>query len=531
MPIRARVGRHTRDGGRHCQNWPDDQQYVAGLLNRIPVEAGGAAGRLSSAVVSGISSDELYRAISNFEDKYFPGQRSGYVDPNGAMLKRMEALAAGPAPGGQIDFVTPVAEYGPPTGATKVISGKTVPFISNYTMFVGIAGDRSTVKSIIADPNAVKIEDAGSTPAGIHWFRLTRPHGDKINIQAKDASGRVVSGFVASIIELPKASGPMDFTIDPTDPAHPNRINLSVYDPKDDADYIDKRMNGVGYNFWLEVFRGIQAYCTNMDLPIEVPTPMIDLALTKAKPVDSTVYDTFTKANEAVSKARAKSKETALFAYYRGAGGAVIAPTVFSPATTPRIIETYYQARTLYSEWVVHALTGVAIGIAGGMAFRALLGRVYRWSAGDEPTVPRRLPPTPNPPKIKPVNDTVNVGGGGEIPEVTNLNPIKPGSGGPTKDIPNHVPAGMEKMDEVFVPGSVKNMYSQRLRYGDVDWPTATRAAAKVMPPGGKVSMNVWTQSKAEVDALKAAFERAGFKDIRIWGSAPGPGTMLDAVR
>jgi L-alanine-DL-glutamate epimerase-like enolase superfamily enzyme len=43
--------------------------------------------------------------------------------------------------------------------------------------------------------------------------------------------------------------------------------------------------------------------------------------------------------------------------------------------------------------------------------------------------------------------------------------------------------------------------------------------------------MNVWTQNPQEVAALKTAFERAGFKDIRIWGSAPGPGTMLDAVR
>jgi gamma-glutamyltranspeptidase len=86
-------------------------------------------------------------------------------------------------------------------------------------------------------------------------------------------------------------------------------------------------------------------------------------------------------------------------------------------------------------------------------------------------------------------------------------------------------------MDDIFVPGSVKTMYSQRLRYGDVDWPTATQAAAKVMPSGGKVSMNVWTQNPQEVAALKTAFERAGFKDIRIWGSAPGPGTMLDAVR
>ena len=100
MPLRGRVGRHTRTGGRHCQNWPDDQQSVISLLNRVPISDGGSAGRLGNKVISGICSDELYRAISSFEDKHFPGQGSGYVDPAGPMLKRIwDGLlgASGPA--------------------------------------------------------------------------------------------------------------------------------------------------------------------------------------------------------------------------------------------------------------------------------------------------------------------------------------------------------------------------------------------------------------------------------------------------
>jgi hypothetical protein len=97
--LQGRVGRHTQDHGRHCQNWPADQLAVIDLLNRIPVADGGPAVQLSKHVVSGICSDELYRAISNFEDKHFRGQRSGYVDPDGAMLRRMELLAAGAVPG------------------------------------------------------------------------------------------------------------------------------------------------------------------------------------------------------------------------------------------------------------------------------------------------------------------------------------------------------------------------------------------------------------------------------------------------
>src|SRR4051794_29321572 len=41
MPIRARVGRHTRAGGRECQNRADDQKTVIDLLNRIPATSGG----------------------------------------------------------------------------------------------------------------------------------------------------------------------------------------------------------------------------------------------------------------------------------------------------------------------------------------------------------------------------------------------------------------------------------------------------------------------------------------------------------
>ncbi len=93
MSIRGRVGRHAKTGGRHCQNWVDDQQTVITLLNRIPASAGGAGGGLGGRITAGLSSDGLFQAILRFEDRYFPGQRSGFVDPGGAMLRRMEGLA------------------------------------------------------------------------------------------------------------------------------------------------------------------------------------------------------------------------------------------------------------------------------------------------------------------------------------------------------------------------------------------------------------------------------------------------------
>jgi hypothetical protein len=452
-------------------------------------------------------------------------------------------LAVAPVPG-QVDFVTPIEEYGSPTGPTKVISRATRPFISNRVMFVGIVGDSNkVVNTVSADvPNAVTIEDAGVVGSGIHWFRLSRPRGHKVAIQAKDAKGTVVTSFSLDIIELPRATGPMDFDVEPADPKLPNRINLRVYAPRDDADYIDTRMIGVGYTIFY--LNGFQVHCAGMSMPIEVPGSLVDLNPIKAEPIDAKVYDTLAQANEAIRRAPAKAKGVMPFAYYRGAGGAVIAPTIFSSATTPRIIATLWEARRLYADYVQYGVATLAIALLGGKVVRALLGRFARVSP-EEPEPPRALTtrrpfsPPPIPTRIRPVNDTVNVGGTGEIKDVSNLNPVKPGSGGATSGIPNHVKGSMEEMDALFEPGSVKNMYSQRVRYGDVDWQRGTQAAANVMPSGAKVQMNIWTWDQQQVTALKAAFQRAGFKNVRVWGvrgteiveDLPGPGTMLEAVR
>jgi hypothetical protein len=272
---------------------------------------------------------------------------------------------------------------------------------------------------------------------------------------------------------------------------------------------------------------------------IYVPDDFLKLDIEKAEAINSTIYDTLAEAKEAVKQAPAKAKGVTPFAYFKGAGGAVVAPTIFSPATTPRIIVGYYGARRAWAQNVVSSLTGVAIGLGTGVVVRVASGLIFRPLPNDPAPPPRELPPWV-PPRIRPVNDTVNVGGGGEVPNVTNLNPINPNSGGPTHGIPNHIPRGMEDMDSVFQPGSVKNMISRRLRYGDVNWQSATKAAAKVMPSGGKVEMNIWTASQQEVAALTTAFEKAGFKNVSVGlrvggkvvpGTTLGPGTILQAER
>ena len=94
--LRGRVGQHTRSGGRQCQNWVEDQKLVIDILNRIPAIKGGAGGTLGGRIVLGIASHALNLAISRFEDKHFPGQRSGFVDPDGKMWDLMLELMPSP---------------------------------------------------------------------------------------------------------------------------------------------------------------------------------------------------------------------------------------------------------------------------------------------------------------------------------------------------------------------------------------------------------------------------------------------------
>jgi len=59
----------------------------------------------------------------------------------------------------------------------------------------------------------------------------------------------------------------------------------------------------------------------------------------------------------------------------------------------------------------------------------------------------------------------------------------------------------------------------------------AGNTAAEQGVGAARLSTNVWTWSDQEVAALKASFEQAGFRNVRVWGVAPGPGTMIDAER
>jgi hypothetical protein len=168
MAIRARVGRHTQLGGRHCQNWSDDQRAVIDLLNRISPPNGGAGGSLHPRIVAGIASAELYSAIVAFENRHFPGQRGGFVEPGSPMYQRLEALAAAAA--------APAPVAAPPAPPAAV----TIPHYRGIT-----GGERTLLRSVFEEtlPYESLVVDANTanrggvtnsiTPVDIPYFSTT----------------------------------------------------------------------------------------------------------------------------------------------------------------------------------------------------------------------------------------------------------------------------------------------------------------------------------------------------------------------
>jgi hypothetical protein len=171
MPIRARVGRHTRADGRQCQNWVDDQKTVIELLNRIPAASGGAGGSLKPRVVAGIASNELYAAIVAFEAKHFSGQRLGFFEPGGPMFKKLEALgtpAAAPrAPARPAPAPAPAAPPPPDEPTTGDIPRYLTP--GEKDLLRPIFGDTLDYERQMVDRNDINFggEDNSFTPGYI----------------------------------------------------------------------------------------------------------------------------------------------------------------------------------------------------------------------------------------------------------------------------------------------------------------------------------------------------------------------------
>jgi hypothetical protein len=118
--------------------------------------------------------------------------------------------------------------------------------------------------------------------------------------------------------------------------------------------------------------------------------------------------------------------------------------------------------------------------------------------------------------QVTPSNGVVNVGGAGEFEGAVNLNPAVDRN---PAAIPNLIQDYGDNIDHHVAPNSVDKIFSSKVVASDINWPGFAKGAYKVMKPGAVVDMNVWTFSAAEQAMIRAAFEQAGFKDVKVSGS------------
>jgi hypothetical protein len=176
------------------------------------------------------------------------------------------------------------------------------------------------------------------------------------------------------------------------------RVSSGTADPRTHRDFIDLRVKAVGFGL---TSGGYLLYCEGLALPVLVPEAHVDLTLTRATLPGASIYPDRDTALEALED-EASGDGAATFAYYRGAAGTLIVPTVFSPATTPRIARTMLEVRQHLSETTQRELKVLLLSMTGTRVLQGLFSRVVAASAKPTVETPASRQPVPSSPRPAP---------------------------------------------------------------------------------------------------------------------------------
>lgn len=174
------------------------------------------------------------------------------------------------------------------------------------------------------------------------------------------------------------------------------RASQRTADPRTHRDFVDLRVTAVGFGI---TEGGYVLFCDGLPLPVLVPESLVDLGLTRAAPLNASIYPDRDAALADIAASVPASRRSGTYAYYRGAGGALIVPTLFSSATTPRIARTMLEVRKQLTDTVEREMKVMLVNLAGARVLQGVFSRVLR--VGVEP----ELRPLPR-----------NEGRGGEVP-------------------------------------------------------------------------------------------------------------------
>ncbi|GAA1024972.1 hypothetical protein GCM10009565_33670 [Amycolatopsis albidoflavus] len=202
-------------------------------------------------------------------------------------------------------------------------------------------------------------------------------------------------------------------------------VSAQAADPRAAADYLDRRVTAVYFNLY---FGGYLIVCKGLDKPVFVADAYVDLGLRRATPINHSVYAAYDDAVKDIPFGPFASGTAQPFAYYRGAGGAVIAPTVVSPATTPRLAWMMNDAIHEYVAQVQRELTVLALTLVAASAavigVRIGFARLGRYLK--EPIPPELLRTSPVPGEAPGIAKEPEPPAGSAEPEAPSAGPAMP---------------------------------------------------------------------------------------------------------
>lgn len=189
------------------------------------------------------------------------------------------------------------------------------------------------------------------------------------------------------------------------------RVSERTADPRAHRDFVESRVTAVGFGL---TEGGYLLYCEGLPLPVLVPESQVELGVTSAEPLHAALYPDRDSALADLAASPAEPGHPR-YAWYRGAGGALIVPTLFSPATTPRIARTMLAVREHLAQTTQRELKVLLLTLTGTKVLQGVFSRVLRVGAEPEPRplprqegvggrapasqppAPRAAPPAPEP--------------------------------------------------------------------------------------------------------------------------------------
>ncbi|WP_280412770.1 DUF4157 domain-containing protein [Nocardia asiatica] len=246
--------------------------------------------------------------------------------------------------------------------------------------------------------NAITSQGQGQSISGVAEFDVTAGQSAALLVEEpapvapsvlapRTAMPPLASGSATSV-----QAGEVDFELEQVTASQQSELalrgirlpsaSMAAVDPRHHRDYIDLRATAVGFGVYLG---GYLVYCDGLPSPVLVPESQVDLASPAADTPDPAIYPNHTEAVQAIPFGPPAPGHGPSVTFYRAAGGAVVAPTTFSPATTPRIVECALRARRELVEQVQHDLVVLAVSLVAGLGLRAAFNQFARIGGGPTP--------------------------------------------------------------------------------------------------------------------------------------------------